>query len=194
MTTEARPITNCLRLVSEGKREGLDQLIEILYTTLWRMCRRHLGWAPVGSLTPTALLHELYLDLHKRSPDLENREEFFGYAHVAVKHLAIGLARKMRARKRGGEFQQVDLDEIDLPDDREGPEIVEVFEVLARVAKQDPKIAQIIRLRVFDGHSERETAKLLGISRGSLQKQWEIGRRLLGHLLAPERKETDVQV
>lgn len=191
MAQDSRPITDLLRVLAEGKREGLDQLVELLYTTLWRMCRSRLRKLPAGALTPTALLNELYIDLSGRFPDLANRQKFFAYAHAAIRHLALDSLREGEAKKRGGGLQRVDLEEIDLPDEREGPEIVEAFEVLARVEAQDPDLAEIIKLRVFDGRSERETAELLGISRKKLQKQWITARSLLAHLMGQRRRTKD---
>lgn len=191
MAEDHRPITDWLRVLARGDREGLDQVVELLYTTLWRMCRARLGRSPANLLTPTALLHELYIDLAKRHPDLGNRKQFFAYAHRAIEHLAVSWHRKEGARKRGGGIQHVDLEGVDLEDERIGPEIVEVFEVLARVEAQDPMLAEIIKLRVFDGRSERDAAEVLGISRKRLQTQWRMGQRLLAHLLdaKPEAKD-----
>lgn len=191
MADDARPITEMLRLLGQGNREGLDQLVELLYTTLWRMCRSHLGKLPAGALSPTALLNELYIDLARRYPDLTNRGQFFAYAHKAIRHLAVSSLRKDEAKKRGGEFQRVPLEGLDLPDERTGLEMVEVFEVLARVEAQDPQLAEIIKLRVFDGRSERETAEILEISRKRLQTQWAAARGLLAHLLGVDRRKTD---
>jgi RNA polymerase sigma factor (TIGR02999 family) len=191
MPPDDRPITDFLRILAQGNREGLDGLVEILYTTLWRMCRSHLRKLPAGPLTATALLHELYIDLAGRFPDLANRKKFFAYAHVAIRHLALSSLREEEAKKRGGDLKRVDLEDIDLPDVREGPELVEVFEVLARVEAQDPQVAEIIKLRFFDGRSERETAELLGISRKRLQTQWISARNLLAHLLTADKRRTN---
>jgi RNA polymerase sigma factor (TIGR02999 family) len=188
MAQDDRPITDFLRILATGKREGLDGLVEILYSTLWRMCRSHLRNLPVGSLTPTALLNELYIDLANRFPELANRKQFFAYAHRAIEHVAVSSLRKDKAKKRGGGLHRVDLEEVDLPDEREGSEMVEVFEVLSRIEEQDPQLAEIIKLRVFDGISEREAAEILGISRKRLQKQWVTARSLLTHLLGAEKE------
>ncbi len=188
MTEDARPITDLLHLLGQGDREGLDELVGLLYTTLRRMCQSHLGKLPAGSLTPTALLHELYLDLAGRFPDLANRRKFFAYAHKAIEHLAVSSLRKEEALKRGGGSHRVAVEDVELRDEREGPEVVMVFEVLARVEAQDPELAEIVKLRVFDGLSERATAEELGISRKKVQKQWTAARSLLVHLLGVKRR------
>ena len=183
MGGDVQPITELLRRLGQGDRASLDELVALLYTTLWRMCRSRLGKLPAGSLTPTALLNELYIDLARHYPDLASRGQFFAYAHKAIEHLALGSLRKDRAKKRGGDLERVPLEGIDLPDERDGTEMLEVFEVLARVEAQDPQLAEIVKLRVFDGRSERETAELLGITRKKLQTQWAAARKLLALLL-----------
>jgi RNA polymerase sigma factor (TIGR02999 family) len=190
MPEDDRSITELLHLLGEGNREGLDQLFEVLHSTLYRMCERRLGKLPArDSFTPTALLHELYLDLAERYPEMDNRHQFFAYAYKAIRSVAVSHLRREKAQIRGGHFRQIDLEAVDLPDQREGTELVEILEVLARVEAQDPKLAEIIRLRVFDARSERETAELLGISRTKLRKEWITARSLLAHLLGVDRRD-----
>jgi RNA polymerase sigma factor (TIGR02999 family) len=192
MAEDARPITDLLRRLGQGDRQGLDELVGLLYATLLRMCKSRLSKLPKGSLTPTALLNELYIDLSDRFPDLGSRGKFFAYANKAIKHLAIGSLRKDDAQKRGGDREHVPIEQAaGLSDDREGPEIVEVFEVLARIEAQDPELAEIVKLRVFDGISERATAEELGITRKRVQKQWATARSLLAHLLGANRRKND---
>lgn len=192
MAEDARPITDLLRRMGQGDREGLDELVALLYTTLQRMCWSHLRKLPSGSLTPTALLHELYIDLAERYPDLGSRGEFFAYAHRAMKHLAIDSLRRAQAEKRGGKIEHLFIDEVELADERAGPEfeLVEVFEVLARVAAQDPELANVVKLRVFDRLSLRAIARELGVDRKKVKVQWTAARSLLAYLLAvPGRKK-----
>lgn len=187
MGEDARPITDLLHRLALGDREGLDELVSLLYTTLRGMCQSHLGRMPAGLLTPTALLHELYLDLAGRFPDLPNRQKFFAYAHTAIKHLAVSALRKERAVKHGGGSRRVAPEDVELRDEGGGPDaLILVFEVMARVEAQDPELAEVVKLRVFDGMSARETAEELGISRKKVQKQWAAARSLLAHLLSAQ--------
>jgi RNA polymerase sigma factor (TIGR02999 family) len=187
MGEDARPITDLLHRLAQGDREGLDELVGLLYTTLRGMCQSHLKKLPAGSLTPTALLHELYLDLAGRFPDLANRQKFFAYAHTAIKHLAVSALRKERAVIHGGGSSRVAPEDVELRDKGEGPEaLMLVFEVMAGVEAQDPELAEVVKLRVFDGLSERATAEELGISRKKVQRQWTAARSLLAHLLGVE--------
>ncbi len=191
MPEDARTITDLLRRIGAGDRGGLDELIGLLYSTLKRMCQYHLGRLPAGSLTPTALLNELYIDLADRFPDLANRKKFFAYAHAAIRHLAINSLRRADAVKRGGDQQEVSLEQVAHPADlREDAEAtLFVFEVMASIEEQDPELAEIVKLRVFDGLSERAIAEDLGLSRRRVREQWDTARRLLVHLVGVDRRK-----
>lgn len=194
MVDDDRPITEMLRRLGEGDREGLDQLMELLRTTLLRRCRLQVGRVPGGALTGTELLDEIYLYLARRFPrlpKLANRGNFFAYTHKVMKHLAMDARRKERAQKRGGHLRRVPLEDVDLADERPDQEWVEIFEVLARVEAEDPEVAEIIKLRVFDGLSGRATAKELGISRERAHSQWIVAQSLLGHLLGANERISD---
>lgn len=192
MADDGRPITDLLRRLGQGDREGLDALVGLVYTTLLRMCESRLKKLPAGSLTPAALLNELYLDLADRFPVLGGRGQFFAYANRAIEHLAIDTFRRDGAQKRGGDRERVPIEKVDLPDEREGPEdLLLFFEVMARVEAQDPELATIVKLRVFDRLSERATAEELGITRKRVQKQWATARSLLAHLLSARRRTGD---
>jgi len=191
MDEDDRPITALLSRLGQGDREGLDQLMELVKTTLLGMCRSRLRRLPQGALTPTALLTELYIDLAGRLPDLANRSKFFAYAHEAIKHLALDLRRKERAKKRGGHLKQVPLDDLELADERPDQGLVEIFEVLERVEEQDPRFAAMIKLRIFDGLSERKAAEELQMSRYELRREWTTALRLLTHLLGRDQRKSD---
>jgi RNA polymerase sigma factor (TIGR02999 family) len=199
MADNDRPITELLHLLGQGDRRGLDRLMEVLRTTLLRRCRRQVGKVPGGALTGTELLDELYLYLARRFsnlPKLANRDSFFAYAHEAMKHLAMDARRKERAKKRGGHMRGVPIEDLrdDIPDERPDQEWVEIFEVLARVEAQDPEVAEMAKLRVFDGLSGRAAAAELGISREKAQRQWVAARSLLVHLLGVDRETEDAPV
>jgi DNA-directed RNA polymerase specialized sigma24 family protein len=136
-------------------------------------------------------LNELYIDLAAGLPDLANRKKFFAYAHEAIKHLALDSLRWDEAKKRGGHLRRVPLTGVDLTDERPDQELIEIFEVLARVEAQDPRFAEMIRLRLFDGLSERKAAAELKMSRYEFKKEWTTVLRLLAHLLGLDRRKTD---
>ena len=59
-------------------------------------------------------------------------------------------------------------------------------EALAKLQKQHPDKAQVVKLRFFAGCSLEETAQLLGISRATAQRNWAYARAwLFGNLKQP---------
>ena len=74
------------------------QLRQIAQSAL-RRNGAHLG------LSPTTLLHEVYLDISRReSLQFPDRAHFMAYASRAMRGLIIDYARERRAQKRGGGF------------------------------------------------------------------------------------------
>ncbi len=75
----------------------------LLYDELRKLAARHLaGEAPDFSLSPTALVHEVYLRL-TGNRKFENRWHFYRAASQAMRHVLIDNARGRKRQKRGGE-------------------------------------------------------------------------------------------
>src|SRR5262245_20029405 len=67
---------------------------------------------PGHTLQTTALVHEAYLRLvGTTSVDWEDRSHFFAVAATLMRRILIDYARTKKARKRGGEYVAVTLNE-----------------------------------------------------------------------------------
>ena len=66
---------------------------------------------PGATLTPTALVHEMYLRFsdYQRKP-ARDRSHFFALAARAMRQIVIEHARRRGAQKRGGDGEQFSLD------------------------------------------------------------------------------------
>jgi DNA-directed RNA polymerase specialized sigma24 family protein len=100
-----------------------------------------------------------------------------------MRRVLVEHARAVKALKRGGKEERVDLTLEDLPDSRAAVDVLDLEDVLTRLEEQDPLLVQIIELRFFSGLNEEETGKALGISRSKVQREWRVGKRLLAELL-----------
>ena len=63
----------------------------------------------------------------------------------------------------------------------EGPDLdlLALNEALERLAQRDPRQARIVELRFFGGLTGEEVARLLGISRKAVVKEWTMARAWL---------------
>ena len=88
--------------------------------------------------------------------------------------------------KHGGDRQRFDLDECDLaiqPPDRD---VVALDEALKRLEADDPRKGQIVNLCYFAGLTAEDTAAALGVSVGTVEREWRYIRTwLFAQLSAP---------
>src|SRR5215813_6517123 len=63
-------------------------------------------------ITPSALVHEVYLKLAAQNPvDWQNKAHFFALAAQVMRHILVDYARTRQREKRGGAQVIVELDE-----------------------------------------------------------------------------------
>ena len=108
-------ITSILVAHREGRPGAFDQLVALVYPELRRMARRQLGrWRATGWLGTGSLVNEAYLKLvDQTKANWQDRGHFFAIAACAMRQVIIDYARRRKTQKRGGDVQQVLLDERD---------------------------------------------------------------------------------
>ena len=126
------------------------------------------------TLQPTALLHEAFLCVLKRS-DHAWRDE----AHViaftarAMRRILISYGRARARQKRGGPSAvRLPLDDVLDSYAERDLNLVAVDEALEELEIQDPRQAQIVELRFFAGLTADEIASTLKISRATVKRDW----------------------
>ena len=66
---------------------------------------------------------------------------------------------------------------------RDAANVLAVKHLIRRLEKEDPRNAKILKLRVYEGFTIRQTAKELGISQSTVKVRWNLTRQwLYGHL------------
>lgn len=173
-------ITELLRAVSEGGRGALDQLIAVVYDDLRRVAgaqmRREAG---EHSLQPTALVHEVYVRLvDQRHVKWQNRAHFFGVAAGLMRRILVDHARARLADKRGGGLERVTL-AGDQAAESPSIDVLALHESLERMAAFNPRQERIVELRYFGGLTIDEAAEVVGVSRGTVVREWTIAKAWL---------------
>jgi RNA polymerase sigma factor (TIGR02999 family) len=143
---------------------------------------------PAGqTLQPTALVHEAWLRLGgDEQPTWQNRAHFLGAAAEAMRRILIDNARRRRALRHGGGQERVDIDDLELAavvdnDDQ----LLAVHEALDKLAAQDPRKAELVKLRYFAGLTIEEAALALGISEPTAKRWWTFARTWLYQEIRP---------
>jgi RNA polymerase sigma factor (TIGR02999 family) len=123
------------------------------------------------TLQTTALVHEAYLRLGQ-SRRFVDEMHFLRAAALAMRHALINYAQSRVAEKRGGGGQHVTLSHIDefSIDSDEG--LIALNEAMERLTQEMPRLADVVECRFFGGYGEEDTARALGVSLRTVQRDW----------------------
>lgn len=180
-----------VRLVARaegGDAEAKNALFAALHAELHRLAQAHLHKSG-GNLTlsPTTLLHEVYLDIAARGAVVfPDRQHFLGYASRAMRGLIIDYVRNRTARKRGGDLTFTTLDEAKVSALQPAAELEQLGRALDELSTLDPPLAELVDLRFFCGFSFAEIAALRGVSERTVYRDWAKARLLLHESMLAE--------
>jgi RNA polymerase sigma factor (TIGR02999 family) len=159
----------------------MDQLFPLVYQQLRQIAQQQLRktWA-VETICTTALVNEAYLKLVNQQPaSLANRTHCFAIAATAMRHILINYAEQKRAKKRGGDRQQVTFNDPADSGENNLNTLIAVNEALEQVKMVDEDLARLVELRFFAGMSEAEIALLCDCSERSVRRNWKKAKALL---------------
>ena len=163
-----------------GDREALEKLVPLIYKELRQIARYHLQRERPGhTLQSAALVHETYLRLVDQNPfQADNRAHFLAVASRLMRQILVDYARSHAAAKRGADLR-VELDAaLVLPHERSA-EVIALDDALKALTQMDEQQGQIVELRFFGGLSIEEIGEVLGISRSTVKREWNVAKAWL---------------
>jgi RNA polymerase sigma factor (TIGR02999 family) len=180
-TLSSEEVTQLLVAWSNGDKEALDQLMPLVYQQLRRLARHRLVQeGPGHTLQTTALVHEAYLRLvGQKNSKWQNRAHFYAIAAQMMRRILVDYARSRRYAKRGGGAQKVSFDEMMVVSGGNAASVVAVDEALTTLAGIDERKSKMVELRFFGGLSIEETAAVLGVSTGTIRRDWTLTKAWL---------------
>jgi RNA polymerase sigma-70 factor, ECF subfamily len=181
MAPSPQEISRLLAAWGGGDRAALDELIPLVYGELRRLAHLYTGRkSPGHTLQTSALVNEAYLRLADQThPRWQNRAHFFAICAQLMRQILVDYARRRGARKRGGGERPVPLDEGLIFSEERAADVVALDEALARLAEFDPRQSRVVELRFFGGLSIEETAEVLGVSPGTVMRDWTLAKAWL---------------
>ncbi len=196
--TETNQLANdLLQRVSQGDQQAREEFLPLIYQRLRQLAQKQLrNEAPDHTLQPTALVHEVYLQLIGKpaaTTNWDDLDHFFGAAAKAMRHILVDHARSKKRLKRGGHWQRVPLEDQLDRSERERLQnadyVLALDDALSRFAKVDPIAAEIVELRFFSELTIAETARVLGLSTRSVDSLWAYARAWLhAEIFAPPQQ------
>jgi RNA polymerase sigma factor (TIGR02999 family) len=172
-------VTRILSAIEQGDPSAAAQLLPLVYDELRKLAAQWLAQEKQGqTLQATALVHEAYLRL-VGDQHFDNRGHFFAAAAEAMRRILVDDARRKRTVRHGGQVRRLDVDVDRLESPRHADEILAVDEALAKLARENPPVAQLVNLRYFAGTTLEEAATVLQISVRTAHRYWEYARAWL---------------
>src|SRR5204863_1364680 len=129
------------------------RLLPLVYDELRRLAAQKLAHERPGqTLQATALVHEAFLRLVGADlpPDWDGRGHFFAAAAEAMRRILIDRARHKQTAKAGGGRRRLDLDDLEPAlEEGNGDRLLALDEALRQLEAEDPRKAELVKLRFF---------------------------------------------
>ena len=178
---ERGDVTQLLAQIRGGDEQAAEQLVPLVYKELRKiaaaMMRRE---RPDHTLQPTAVVHEAFIRLMDgEQARFENRAHFFAIAARSMRRVLVDHARRRLADKRGGEQQQVELEEGIALTPHQSAEVLGLDQALDRLERMDARQAQIVEMHYFAGNAVAEIAHVFQISERTVKRELQTARLFL---------------
>ena len=176
-------VTRILLDIEQGDTKAAEQLLPLVYKELRKLAAQKLAQEKPGqTLQATALVHEAYVRLVGGEPDAHwnGRGHFFAAAAEAMRRILIDRARHKQTRKAGGGRRRLDLDDVEPAlEEGDGDRLLALDEALRQLEAEDPRKAELVKLRFFAGLTAEQAAAALGVSTSTAEKDWAYARSWL---------------
>lgn len=170
---------------SQSERERSDRWISEMYDELHRLASGYMrAEQPTVSLSPTVLIHELFL----RLPPAEeySRNHFFALASTTMRRVLVDQARSRRRQKRGGQYVKKEFNDWDAISLTDTEQVLAVDEALEHLGKLDDRQAKVVEMKFFGGLTIEEIAQQLGVSKRTIESDWTMAKAWLRRHFAAE--------
>jgi RNA polymerase sigma-70 factor, ECF subfamily len=186
--TSRSEITGLLIRWCQGEQTALENLLPLVDAELHRIAHRYMRReGPGHTLQTTALVNEAYLKLCDQTRvRWQNRAHFFAIAAKIMRRILMNYARDQSRLKRGGMAVQVSLSEVAVMSEEKTAELIALDEALERLAAIDERKCRVVELRYFGGLSVEETAEVMGVSRITVIRHWNMAKAWLTRELEHE--------
>jgi RNA polymerase sigma factor (TIGR02999 family) len=175
-------VSRTLDAIDRGDPSAAEKLLPLVYDDLRRLAAQKLAQEKPGqTLQATALVHEAYLRLvhGDECRQWNGRGHFFAAAAEAMRRILVERARGKLRSKRGGDWQRVDFERLDVSTSVTPAQLVALDDALERLATLDRIAGELVKLRYFAGLALDRAAAVLHISTATAYRHWAYARAWL---------------
>lgn len=165
------------RILQDGVKvgsPGARDLLPLVYEELRGLARARMAREGAGhTIQATALVHEAFIRLvGDADPGWKGRGHFFGAAAQAMRRILVEQARRKGRLKHGGDRERVELEEACAAIEPPEEDVLAVDQAVHKLEAEDPRKGLIVNLRYFAGFTAAETAEAIGVSLGTIEREW----------------------
>ncbi len=174
-------LTGLLNLGLAGDPAANEHAFVSVYGELRRSALRAVRRGGDGlTLSPTALVNEVYLKLGESAPrSINDRAHFYSLAARAMRQILIDHQRGKYALKRGGDVLHVELTAEPFGDASASLDYFALEQALEALKVVDRRAASVVDWHFFSGLNFLEIAELLDISDKTARRDWDSARAFL---------------
>ena len=171
-------VTRLLNAIEQGEARATDELLPLVYEELRLLAARKLSHERPGqTLQATALVHEAYIRLlGAEGQNWKSKGHFFGASAEAMRRILVENARRKKSLRQGGDRHRVNLDDQEIAIEGISDDLLALDEALNKLQKEDPVVADLVKLRYFAGLNLEQVAKILSISPRTAARHWAFGK------------------
>ncbi len=171
-------VTCLISDIQEGDASAADALLSLVYEELRRLAAARIARERPGqTLQATALVHEAYLRLiGNADPGWHSRGHFFGAAAEAMRRILVEQARRKKSARGGGRQIRQELHDSAIAVEDDTIDLIALSEALDRLTTEDPRKAELVKLRYFTGLTIAEAAAAMGVSHATAERYWAYSR------------------
>ena len=183
----AAEITGLLNAANAGDQAAQEAAYALVYNELKRCALRQRNVLPGSSLTPTALVNELFLRLSEHPvATIHSRAHFFALAARAMRQIVVDHARRRGSQKRGGGVAITDIDGASVPGAHSAEQALDLDAALTRLEVRDADLARVVEWHFFAGLSFKEIGAALSRHERTVFHDWELARAWLQQAMRGE--------
>ncbi|NKI35780.1 RNA polymerase subunit sigma-70 [Wenzhouxiangella sp. XN79A] len=185
--TGERTPAEITRLLADWKA-GSDAAGDLLSTLVYQRLREIAGGQMQHelhqvTLQPTAVVHEVVMQLLDRPPACESRDHLFALAARMMRNFLINHAKQRMAQKRGGQAVRVTLDESSVAGSDPNVDLLALEAAMEALGKRDPAKLDMLELHYFGGLGYDELVRVTGRSRASVHRDLRMARAFVASRL-----------
>jgi RNA polymerase sigma-70 factor (ECF subfamily) len=175
----ARTLSWLLDRVDDAERASLTQVFPLIYDDLRRVAQKYMSGERSGhTLQPTALVNEAFVRIRGRGGLVCGQSHALALASIAMRRILVDHARMRLSEKRNNGVPPIAVSGRQALESRD-LEILELDDLINRLAALDARRARVVELRFFAGMTNEEIADALGVVRSTVVEDWAVARAWL---------------